>query len=126
MDTTGDSFYPMDAAFASSAAAADPGFQVFPRGPAPRGPPARLGLAAAIVPAAPLGEGQPSAVFGIQRRLYEAEVEKDNFRIQFRSIMTKFQAQDNWWRASVMETMNQVIAGMSQNHQFEFEARQQW
>ena len=40
--------------------------------------------------------------------------------------MTQFRARGNWWRANVMETKNQVIAGVFQNHQFELEARQQW
>ena len=40
--------------------------------------------------------------------------------------MTQFQARENRWRTNVMETKNQITAGVFQNHQFELEARQQW
>ena len=69
---------------------------------------------------------EPSAVFGVQRRLYEAEAEQDNLRIQLSSVVSQFRARENWWRVNVTESKNQVIAGVFQNHQFELEARQQW
>ena len=136
MDTTGDSFYPssperraqailMDATAASSAAVVDIGLPVLPYGPVPRGQPTRLGpiTAGALVIA---GEAQLSAVIGVQRRLFEAEAEKDSLRIQLSSVVAQFRARENWWRLNVTERKNQVIAGVFQNHQFELEARQQW
>jgi hypothetical protein len=87
MDTSGDSFYLLsperrsqaaflDAAAASSAAAADSGMQVLPYGPVPRGPPAGLGPTAANASVAPTGEGQPSTAFGVH--FFESEAEKDS------------------------------------------------
>ena len=136
MDTTGDSFYPssperraqailMDATAASSAAVVNNGLLVLPYGPVPRGQPTSLGqiTAGALVTT---GEAQPSAVIGVQRRLLEAEAEKDSLRIQLSSVVGQFRARENWWRVNVTESKNQVIAGVFQNHQFELEARQQW
>ena len=130
MDTDVGSFYPssperraqvalLDAAAASSAAPADQGLHVSPYGPVLRGSAVRLGPASQ-------GEVQPSAVFGVQRRLLEAEAEKDNLRIQLSSVVAQFRARESWWRLNVTESKNQVIAGVFQNHQFELEARQQW
>ncbi len=107
MDASGDSFYPssperraqailMDAAAASSVAVVDHGMQVLPYGPVPRGQPTRLGPITAGAPNAIAGEGQPSAVFGVQRRLYEAEAEQDNLRIQLSSVVAQFRARENW------------------------------
>ena len=136
MDTTDGSFYPSsperraqaalaDAQAASSAAVVDTGLLVLPYGPVPRGQPQRLGpiTGGALVVA---GEAQPSAVHGVQRRLFEAEAEKDSLRIQLSSVVAQFRARENWWRLNVTESKNQVIAGVFQNHQFELEARQQW
>ena len=137
MNTSGDSFYPSsperraqailpDAAAASSAARTDQELHVFPYGPVPRGQPARLGPITGGAPIAVIGEGQPSAAFGVQRRLLEAEAEKDNLRIQCSSVVAQFRARENWWRVNVTESKNEFIAGIFQNHQFELEARRQW
>ena len=129
MDTDAGTFYPtsperkaqavlVDAAAASSAAIADQGTRVSPYGPVPRGTLGRPGPASK-------GEGQPSATFGVQQRLFESEVEKDNLRIQLGSVIAQFRARESWWRLNVTESKDQVIAGIFQNHQFELEARQQ-
>ena len=130
MDADAGTFYPtsperkaqavlVDAAAASSAAIADQGTHVTPYGPIPRGTLGRPGPATK-------GEGQPSATFGVQQRLFESEVEKDNLRIQLGSVVAQFRARESWWRLNVTESKDQVVAGIFQNHQFELEARQQW
>ena len=81
MDAAAGTFYPtsperkaqavlVDAAAASSAAIADQGPPALPYGPVPRGTLGRPGPASK-------GEGQPSATFGVQQRLFESEVERE-------------------------------------------------
>ena len=134
MDTT---YYPTSpekralahaAAASSAAASAAPhsGQQVAPYGPVPRGSPLRLGPTDALAAVAPLSEGQPSAAFGARRQLFEAQAQKDELRMQLQSIKTQFQARENWWRTNVLQSRNEVVDGVFQNHQLEQEARQQW
>ncbi len=65
----------------------------------------RFGRSKGLISVAHTKERRPSAAFGAQRQLFEAEAEKDEFRIQFQSMMPQFRAREVWWRAKARSAM---------------------